>query len=285
MKADIEFIPYGEISSELPEGRWRSTRRQNRLSDHRKRSRNGPDRVFIAFSRDLDQAFTEMFRHWATQESRLLIFNEGDSSDRLISAILNLQIRKPERYYVIEGKSGAENNPQIRHACLERLLATFESNEDQDRIFDATIDNEILRVVSPRFLRMEVPISLIPQLRKATSSQRRNFEIDEDGSFVYWPDLDLHLGWSQLRQLIDPHAALKAAQKSEEFNKRYGKAVQKLREAAGLRRNEIHRLSEKQLGRIEKGECRLTTNAIVALSKAHKLDRNQFLKKLEQSLE
>lgn len=280
MKTDIEFIPYGEISSELTKDRWRGTFRHVRVSENRERTKEALHRIFITYSYDLDDSFVEMFRNRATQESRLLIFNEGISTDLLLSKILNLQIRKPERCYVIELKVGSGKTH-----ILKRLFATFESNEEQDRIFDATIEKDTLRVVSPGFIRLEVPLSEIPQFKNARPAEVLNFEIDEDGSFIYWPDLDVHLGWRQLQQLIDPEAALKASQKHEQFNKRYGKAVQKLREAAGLKRCDIPRLSEKQLGRIEKGDCRLTTNAIEALSKAHNVDPNEYMKKLAQALE
>lgn len=284
MKTDIEFIPYGEISSELSKDRWRGTYRHARVSENRERTKEALHRIFIAYSHDLDDSFVEMFRNKATQESRLLIFNEGISTDFLLSKILNLQIRKPERCYVIEAKVGIGKSYACFHA-LQRLFVTLESNEEQDRIFDATIEKDTLRVVSPKFLRLEVPLSQIPQFKAAKPAEVQNFEIDEDGSFVYWPDLDVHLGWRQLQQLINPQAALKASQKSEEFNKRYGKAVQKLREAADLNRSDIPGLSEKQLGRIEKGDCRLTTNAIEALAKAHKINPNEYMKKLAQTLE
>jgi hypothetical protein len=282
MKTDIELIPYGEISAALTKDRWRRNRHV-RITNFRESTRETPHRIFIAFAYDLDESFVEMFRNWSTQETRLLIFNEGISSDSLISKILHLQIRKPERCCVVEGKFGAGKSQVFLHT-LERLFATFESNEERDRIFDATIEKDLLRVVSPKFDRLKVPISKIPQFKNAKPAEVLNFEIDEDGSFVYWPDLDIHLGWRQLQQLSNPEAALKASQKSEEFNKRYGKAVQRLREAACLNRSDILGLSEKQLGRIEKGDCRLTSNAIEALSKAHKMDSNEYMKKLAQTL-
>lgn len=284
MKTDIEFIPYGAISSELTKDRWRGTYRHVRVSQNREKTKEALHRIFIAYSHDLDDSFVEMFRNRATQESRLLIFNEGVSSDNLISKILHLQIRKPERCYVIDAMVGSGKTCAFLH-ILERLFVTLESNEEQDRIFDATIEKDTLQVVSPKFVRLEIPICKIPQFKTAKPAEVQNFEIDEDGSFVYWPDLDVHLGWRQLQQLINPQAALKASQKNEEFNKRYGKAVQKLREAADLNRSDIPGLSEKQLGRIEKGDCRLTTNAIEALAKAHKMDPNEYMKKLAQTLE
>jgi hypothetical protein len=141
-----------------------------------------------------------------------------------------------------------------------------------------------LHVVSPDFDRLDVPIAEIPNFRNADSSKIQDFEIDEDGSFIYWPGLDLHLGWVQLQQLVNPAAALKASQKSQVFNKRYGKAVQKVRETAGLRPSDISGISEKQLRRIENGDCRLTSNAIEALSQAHMLGPIEYMKKLAEAL-
>jgi hypothetical protein len=284
MKTDVEFIPYGEISSELTKERWRGTARRFRISKFRGSTRQASQGVFIAFSYDLDESFVQMFRKRATDKTRIIIINQGISSDQLISKILDLRIRTPERFYVIESKFGAGKTAFLR-TYLDRFLATIESDDERDRIFDAKIENDRLRVVSPEFVRLEVPLSRIPQLKNAKPAQILNFEIDEDGSFIYWPELDFHLGWSQLQQLINPEAALKASQKSEDFNKRYGKAVQDLREETGLNRNDIAGLSEKQLGRIEKGECRLTTNAIKALSKSLNIDRNEYMKRLAQALQ
>jgi ribosome-binding protein aMBF1 (putative translation factor) len=87
-----------------------------------------------------------------------------------------------------------------------------------------------------------------------------------------------------LQQLVNPAAALKASQKSQVFNKRYGKAVQKVRETAGLRPSDISGISEKQLRRIENGDCRLTSNAIEALSQAHMLGPIEYMKKLAEAL-
>src|SRR5579872_7490464 len=282
MKTEIEFVPYGKISLELTKDQWRRTHRHVRVSGFRRGDKRTLRRIFISFSHDLDDPFVEMFCNKATPEARLLIFNEGLSSDQLISRIFDLQIRKPERCYVIDAKPSSGRTVFFQ-PFLERFVATFESNEGQDRIFDARIERGTLRVVSPNFVRLEIPVSKIPQFKNAKPAQIESFEIDEDGSFIYWPDLDVHLGWNQFQQLINPEAALKASQKNEEFNRRYGKAVQRFREAAGLKRRDISGLSEKQLGRIEKG-ARLTTNAIEALAKAHKIDRNEFMRRLAQIL-
>ena len=286
MKTEVEIVSYGGVSEVLTKHRWRTKRHDAHFSiSSRKPATAG--RLVVAFSHDLDDFFVELFREKATHETRLLILNEGASADRLLSRILDLQIRTPQRCYVLEAKHGA-GKTHIRvaliHSLLERLVSGLEADDQQQRIFDARAENGILRVVSPNFERLDIPIAKVPVLKNADACTLQDFEIDEDGAFIYWPELDVHLGWSQLHQLVNPEAALKASQKNQEFNKRYGKAVQKVREIAGLKPGDVPGLSEKQLGRIERGQCRLTSNAIAALSKAHKLDPNEYMKKLAKAL-
>jgi len=244
--------------------------------------------IFVAFSGDLDKDFMEVFRSRPSEDSRLLILNEGVSTDRLLTRIIALPIRTSERCYIVETKCGMGKSyfaTAVFHSLLQRLAAGLEADDAHERILDAKMEDGILHVVSPQFRRLDVPLADIPDLKQAKSCQREDFEIDEDGAFIYWPELDVHLGWSQLQQLVNPEAAFKASQKTAEFNKRYGGAVQKLREESELKRSEITDLSEKQLGRIEKGECRLTSNAIDALAKAHKMEPNEYMKKLAEALE
>ena len=100
-----------------------------------------------------------------------------------------------------------------------------------------------------------------------------SFEIDPDGSFLYWPELDVHLGWDQLLQAVEPAELHRAQQRSAGFNKQYGAAIRRVREAAGILQSRVEGLTDRQLRRIEQGECRTTTAAILALAKAHGLDR------------
>jgi len=238
----------------------------------------------LVSSDELDDTFVETFREYATQATRLLVLRQaGVSTDRLLSRILDLQIRTPQRCYVFEGTFGMGKThlaASLIHSLIERLVSGLEAEDSRLRILDARVENGILHVVSPSFDRLEIPASEIPVLKVAEGAQLQNLEIDEDGAFIFWPDLDVHLGWTQLQEVINP-----LRQKSEDFNKRYGKAVQKVREAAGVKPTEVQGLSEKQLTRIERGECRLTSNAIEALSKAHGAEPNEYMGKLAESLE
>jgi len=202
--------------------------------------------------------------------------------DTLFTRLLKLQIRSPQRLYLADCVGNGTTHCM---ALLQRLTSALSAKDDLDRILDARIESGVLRLVSPEFKRLDVPVAQIPALAAAEAAALGEFEIDEDGSFVYWPKLDVHLGWDQLEQIANPDAVRKARQKHREFNIRYGKAVQRVRERSGLRLNGVPGLSKKQLGRIEKGQCRLTANAIEALSKAHKVKPNEYLQRLADTLD
>jgi transcriptional regulator with XRE-family HTH domain len=102
----------------------------------------------------------------------------------------------------------------------------------------------------------------------------RNFRIDADGSFIHWPIPDVHLGWNRVLQAADPLELHKAQQRSADFNRRYGAAIRKYREEAGIPQAKVEGITERQLRRIEQGESRVTLNALRALAKAHGLDVN-----------
>ena len=161
----------------------------------------------LVSSNELDDAFVEAFRKYATQATRLLVFrNEEVSADRLLSRIVDMQIRTPQRFYVMEASSGSGKKTRITvlNSLLRRLTSALQAVDKRERILDAKVEDEVLHVISPDLNRIDVLIADIPEFRNVDASKIHNFEIDKDGSFIYWPDLDLHLGWEQLEQIVDP---------------------------------------------------------------------------------
>ncbi|HYY31635.1 MAG TPA: DUF2442 domain-containing protein [Chthoniobacterales bacterium] len=241
----------------------------------------------IAFSDELDEQFVRAFRKRATPETRLLVLNDSRSSDRLLSRIVDLQIRSPHRFYVADppfAHTKEENWEELIRSYLGRLNAGLISKENQGRIFDVRLVDGSLHVISADFERLEVPISKIAPLARADKEMAERFEIDEDGAYIYWPHLDLHLGWEQLQQIVDPLAVQRAKQKDRQFNIRYGAAIRKLREEKGLAVTAIPGLSQKQFRRIERGESRLTSNAARKLAEAHGMTPNEYLEAVATAL-
>jgi Helix-turn-helix domain len=53
----------------------------------------------------------------------------------------------------------------------------------------------------------------------------------------------------------------------------------------GILQSRVEELTERQLRRIEQGECRATTTAIAALARAHGLDVNAYTEKLAKAMQ
>jgi len=190
-------------------------------------------------------------------------------------------IRSENRLHVI--KVDDLEAPQVSQ-LLGRVCSALGPDVSRGSIIDAYLAGDTLLVRGPRHRMLHVPVSSVPALRGQPPAVLRNFEIDPDGSFIYWPSLDVHLGWNQFLQVIVPGELRKAQQRSTDFNERYGAAIRKVREAAGILQSRVDGLTERQLRRIEQGECRATSAAIVALANAHGLDANTYMEKLTKAM-
>ncbi len=102
MKTDIQIVPYGELLSPLSSSRSRGLGKHARISTPLHRMSRGRRSVVITFSRDLDQSFIKLFRAKATEHTKLLILNEGTSADTLLSRIMELPVRTPQRLCVLD---------------------------------------------------------------------------------------------------------------------------------------------------------------------------------------
>lgn len=288
----FHFSPYGSASAALEEIVKRNPPHADwlRAALNRRPSRRSESRAqfWIIFSQELDAGFVKRFRERSTPDARLLVMNAlggKQLTDNFFTHLMELQIRSEHRLYVADWPgTGSAQMRDCLAAFMQRFAAASNVGKGADRILNAAIFAGVMHVASTEFKRLEIPLAKIPALATLENAAAAEFEIDEDGSFLYWPKLDLHLGWEQLAQIVNPAAALKARQKQAAFNVWYGQSVQRLREQAGIKADAITGLSGKQLGRIERGECRLTSNAIEIMAKAHKLSPNEYLKKLAENL-
>ena len=187
-----------------------------------------------------------------------------------------MNVRNDERVFFVAKKGEEEEN------LAERVLLALDKADEENRIVDAWWEETMLVVVSPtreRFRKLRVPLERLPALQRLSEEQRQEFEIDEEGLFLYWPAGDIHLGWEQFEEAVDKAASLKARQHTKAFNKGYGAAIRKLREEKGLRQTDIEGLTARQVGRIESGQ-RATLSALRKLAKSHGMNINEYMDEL-----
>jgi hypothetical protein len=212
-----------------------------------------------------------------------LLFTEpATHPDQVAQWMRSTKIRSENRLHVVKVED--MEAPQVSE-LLGRICFALGWDGTRGSIIDAYLVGDRLFVRGPKQRMLHVPLESILALRGEPEAAVRNLSIDPDGSFIYWPDLDVHLGWNQFLQAIDPAELRKAQQRNAGFNERYGASIRRVREAGGVLQSNVEGLTERQLRRVEQGKSRATTAAITALAKAHGLDANAYMERLTRALE
>lgn len=86
---------------------------------------------------------------------------------------------------------------------------------------------------------LEVDADALRGLRRVDEAEWANFEIDVDGSFLYWPSADVHINLEAIQAIVDPELHEKLRAEKLVYDAAFGAAVRKLREAGGLRQVDI----------------------------------------------
>lgn len=207
-----------------------------------------------------------------------LLFTEpATHPDQVAQWMRMTKIRSEHRLHVV--RVDDLEGPQVSQ-LLGRVCSALGRDGSRGSIIDIYLAGDAFFVRGPQHRMLHVPVSSLRALSGQPRAVLRNFVIDPDGSFISWPDLDVHLGWNQFLQAVDPEELRKAQQRTEGYNTRYGAAIRKLREVAGLSQSKIEGLTERQLRRIEQGACRATRTALATLAKAHGLDTNSYMERL-----
>ena len=213
------------------------------------------------------------------RQSKHLLFAEGLPVEALASRLPRLGIRDIERLHIAR-----EQEPSQISNIVFRLVKGITQSSGPERIVDAWIENCDLVLLAPSFKRLVVPLDKFQKYVGNAADEVRAFEIDEDGSFLYWPHADAHLGWEQFVRLVDPTASLAAKQRKHEFNQEYGAAIRALRKDAALKQADIEGVTQRNLRRVEHGQIPATKATLEALADAHGRPLEDYLKKLANRL-
>lgn len=231
----------------------------------------------VIVSRLSDIALPIRRRSRVASSSKHLLFLEDLPAEAMASRLPRLNIRNPGRLHITT-RSGTAAIAGL----IERLVSGLAAAGEAQIIVDAWIENEQLCLLSPNFVRLEVPLQTLTRLIGADRSRVRSFQIDDDGRYLHWPHADAHLGWEQLQQLVEPTSALAAAQRSKKFNERYGAAIRSLREERRLKQSEISGITERHLRRIEHGEQAASKAVLEALATASSMSLAEYLDALAE---
>lgn len=244
------------------------------------KARSTSDLYVVAFQRSfLDETEVSSARQArVTGQKRFLVLPDESPQPSLPEILLKLRVRSLNRIHMPQ--RGADIKAFVR-----RFVAALALMSTEQTIADAWWEDDTFVVLSPTFERLRVPAGDIPRIRDASHEERQGFEIDSYGEYVYWPAHDVHMGWSQFEQAVDCQARLRAQQRSDAFNKRYGQAIRRVRERAGLRQCDVGGLADRTVRRIEQGTTRATGKALTKLAPAHGMSTNDYLSALAAELD
>ncbi len=165
----------------------------------------------------------------------------------------------------------------------KRIISAWTFDMQKQTIADAKVFDDRILIVACDLQEYEVPFSSIPALKRLPAEEHKHYEIVSDGSYIHWPDSDIHLDLDAFRYATDDIYKEKVDRESLIRNKNYGEAIAKFRKSYGLRQSDIPGLSERQVRRVEHGGS-ITSNVVKSLASAHGLEANDYLDQLANML-
>lgn len=157
-----------------------------------------------------------------------------------------------------------------------RVLEAWVHNAQAELIANATVADDRLIIISCEPKTYEVRFDQMPALTKLTPAERRNFEIADDGSFIWWPAQDIHLDLDAVRNAIDPAWRRKSERLRHTHGREYGAAIAALRKERGLKQTEVAGISERQLRRIERSGA-ISLRTLKQLADAHGMTLDNYM--------
>lgn len=166
----------------------------------------------------------------------------------------------------------------------ERVIHAWQMGSENELIATAAVFGDHLYVLTCALERLEVPFDSIPALKDLPTELRSHFEIDEVGSFLYWPERDVYIDIEVIRYVTDEKWRNKCDLETLTYDQNFGKAIASQRKKHNLKQSDIEGLTDRQLRRIESGDARPSAATLRALARAHTLSFDDYLEELGNML-
>ena len=185
---------------------------------------------------------------------------------------------------VKEKKQPVETYYGFDPQAAKRIKSAWEWEAEAELIAIASASTDSLFVMGCDLKTWEIPFSSLPGLDLVPQSERGNFELDEDGSYLYWECADLHVDLEDIKAAVDPEFFEQLLIAKLEYGKSFGKAIAAVRKAHKLNQDAIKGISDRHLRRIENEGQQPTLDALKKLAMSHGLDLEGYLAQVNQSL-
>jgi hypothetical protein len=163
----------------------------------------------------------------------------------------------------------------------QEVIEEMETDHLHVLIQKAFIKGNYLIVTNKAGREIRVSFDQVPALKhKLKFCDRLYFEIQDNGSCLYWESADIHLDFESLLYYVDKEFRAKVDQESASRFKAYGKAIAKVRTAYDIPVDGITGIKAEDVQDIESGELRPETIALACYADALGLELNEFLNKV-----
>lgn len=258
----------GTVEDCLPDAEFRCVAKQLAATTH-----TGPSQsLVVARASELIGPNRFTLPNWVDTETRYLVVLDvpEQAAFRLAST---LRLYKPDQ------RLRVCRDPQV----VKRLVIALKRPAPWEGILDAYVLEDSLVAVLGDMSAREFPIEMLPRVRRFEPAVLNRFEIDSAGSFLYWPDRDVHMGPSQMLQAVDPLYLADVEIRRYEMEK-VSLALLDMRRDRHLKQTEIPGLSERHVRRVEKEKVRLTVEAATQFARAFAMTLPEFLDKLSRRI-
>lgn len=205
--------------------------------------------------------------------------NKNSSELELIYLEESLILQIKRKHQTIKSYS-CHFDPKV----VKRIKSAWEWEAEDELIAIARMSQDTLFVLGCDLNTWEIPFKLIPLLDEIPVTEKYNFEIDEDGSYLYWKSADLHLDLEDLKAAVDPEFKAKLLLEKLNYGKLLGGAIFQVRKIHQLNQNEIDGISARHLRRIENEGHQPTLEALKKLARAHELSLEDYLTAINQQI-
>ncbi|MGK7951490.1 MAG: hypothetical protein AB4368_22570 [Xenococcaceae cyanobacterium] len=168
---------------------------------------------------------------------------------------------------------------------VDRIKQGWKWESEAELIATAKASENILIVMGCNLNFWQVSFEAIPCLNKLPLSERTNFEIDPDGSYLHWQWNDVHIDLEDIKAAVDPEFRSQLYLEKLKYNQSLGKAISQVRKAHNLNQNEIEGLSDRHLRRIENEGYQVTIDVLKKLALAHHMNLEDYLAEVTRNID
>ena len=168
---------------------------------------------------------------------------------------------------------------------VDRIKLAWKWESEDELIATAKASENILIVMGCDLNFWQVSFEDIPCINKLPLSERTNFEIDRDGSYLHWQWNDVHIDLEDIKAAVDPEFKNQLYLEKLKYDRSLGKAISQVRKAHNLNQNEIEGLSDRHLRRIENEGYQVTIDVLKKLAVAHNMNLEDYLAEVTRHID